>query len=182
MCKTFSLTESKMNKTLLVLSSMLLLIELFIAITSFLPTPSLPTPSPPPPPTATPSPPPPPTATQVIIPDLRITIIEYNPPRLDSVGEYADIRNFDTFTANIAGYTLRDEYHNVFAFPDFSLPAGGTVRVWIRSGSNDVANIYWGRDSAFWNNNGDTGVLRHSNGMEIDRCSYEGGGSTANCE
>lgn len=163
----------------------------YLPIALFLPT-STPTATPSPtntlPPTDTPRPTststntPSPTATQVRIPDLRITIIEYNPPRLDSVGEYVDIRNFDAFTANIAGYTLRDAHDNVFTFPNFSLPAGGTVRVWIRSGSNDAANLYWGQDAATWGNNGDTGVLRHSNGTEIDRCSYEGGGSTANCE
>lgn len=113
---------------------------------------------------------------------MRITYIEYNPPGLDSEGEYVDIRNFDTSVANLANWTLGDESNNVFTFPAFSLLPSASVRVWVRSGVNDGLNLYWGRDAATWNNNGDTATLRNSGDDQIDTCTYLGGGEGVFCE
>lgn len=121
------------------------------------------------------------TATDKPFEDVVIVRIEYNPPGLDAVGEYVDLRNNELFAVNMNNWTLRDEVNNVFLFPDFTLGASSTVRVWIRSGINDPSNLYWGRDSATWNNDGDTAILRNSAETEIDTCTYNGGGQTAIC-
>ena len=121
------------------------------------------------------------TATDKPFEDVVIVRIEYDPPGLDSEGEYVDLKSNELHAVNMNNWTLRDESDTVFSFPDFTLGALSTVRVWIRSGANDSNNLYWGRNSATWNNDGDTAILRNSDGTEIDRCTYSGGGQTAIC-
>ena len=136
-------------------------------------------------PAATPAPPatntPTATATDKPFEDVVIVRIEYNPPGLDSVGEYVDLRNNELFAVNMNNWTLRDEVNKVFLFPDFTLGASSSVRVWVRSGIDNSSNLYWGLDSATWNNDGDTAILRNSAETEIDTCTYNGGGQTAIC-
>ena len=114
-------------------------------------------------------------------PDVQVIFIEYDPPGLDSVGEYVDIRNFETGPVTMTDWTLRDEADTVFTFPDFTLVGQTSVRVWVRSGVDDSANLYWGRDSATWNNDGDTAILRNQNGDQVDTCTYSGGGQGTTC-
>jgi hypothetical protein len=116
-----------------------------------------------------------------LIPDVQLSHIEYNPPGLDSEGEYVDIRSFETDSVDMTGWTLRDEVNTVFTFPAFTLAGQASVRIWIRSGSNDAGNLYWGRNSATWNNDGDTATLRNSSGQQVDQCSYSGGGEDVDC-
>jgi hypothetical protein len=143
-----------------------------------------------PPPTATATPSatptattePPPTATTIpAIPNVQITHIEYNPPGLDSEGEYVDIHNFETGPVLMTNWTLRDEANTVFTFPGFTLNGQASVRIWIRSGVNNQSNLYWGRNSATWNNDGDTAFLRNSTGQQVDICTYAGGGQGIGC-
>ena len=56
--------------------------------------------------------------------------------------------------------------------PPGVLVASGEVRVWVKAGTNDATNLYWGRGSAVWNNTGDTAILRDASGAEIARLSY----------
>ena len=123
-------------------------------------------------PTASPTPSPSPTPTGT--PTIGITIVEVlaDPPGIDADGEYVRIRNDGTSPATMTGWTLRDEADTVFSFPAFTLTPGAEVRVWVKAGVNDAANLYWGRGSAVWNNTGDTAILRDASGGEVARFSY----------
>jgi hypothetical protein len=101
-----------------------------------------------------------------------ITHIEYNPPGSDADGEYVDIQNTGGTTLDMSGWKLYDEANTTFTFPAFSLNADSSVRVWVRSGTNDSQNLYWGRNSATWNNDGDCGNLAGPNGEVVDRYCY----------
>jgi hypothetical protein len=131
--------------------------------------------------TATPLPP---TATPTSSPtpaDVRITLIVYNPDGDDLLGEYVRLQNFGGTTAVLTGWTLSDNDAHIYDFPGgFSLAPGAAVLVWVKSGTNDTTNLYWGSAQAYWNNTGDTAFLRNG-GTLIDSCSYPGGGAQVSC-
>ena len=66
--------------------------------------------------------------------DVQITYIEYDPPGDDAQDEYVQIENLEGAAQEMTSWTLRDEANRVFTFPVFTLPAGGTVRVWTKGG------------------------------------------------
>lgn len=103
---------------------------------------------------------------------VTITTLEYDPPGDDLSGEYVVIRNTGGSAADLTGWTLRDLVNNAYTFPSFSLAAGAEVRVWTRAGSNDAANLFWGRTQAVWNNTGDAAILRDAAGVERARFVY----------
>lgn len=114
---------------------------------------------------------PPPGAGNVVI-----TRIEYDPAvGTDAEGEYVELKNTGAGAADLTDWTLRDEADTVYTFPAFTLNAQATVRVWVKSGTNDATNLYWGRSSAVWNNGGDTATLRNAEGIDVDSCTYPGG-------
>jgi endonuclease G len=126
-----------------------------------------PTASPAPAPSPTPSPTPAPSA------GVQIVRVEYDPPGDDLAGEYVLIANQGQAAADLAGWTLRDESGTVYSFPAFTLAPGAEVRVWVKAGTNDAANLYWGRGSPVWNNAGDTATLRDARGELVSVFTYE---------
>lgn len=105
-------------------------------------------------------------------PNVEITHIEYNPPGDDVQGEYVRIENSGGSSANMTGWTLRDDANHVFTFPTFTLNPSAFVRVWVKSGTNTATDLYWGRSQAVWNNTGDCAYLRNSGGTPIDTYCY----------
>jgi hypothetical protein len=98
--------------------------------------------------------------------------INYDPPGRDIDQEYVEIRN-DTGTAvGMQNWTLRDAKNHVFRVPAFQLPAGAGVKIWTKAGANDAENLFWGRGSAVWNNEGDRAVLRDAQGVDVARYGY----------
>jgi phosphatidylserine/phosphatidylglycerophosphate/cardiolipin synthase-like enzyme len=98
-----------------------------------------------------------------------ITFIDANPPA--SLDEYVLIRN-NGGTLDMAGWTLRDLAGHIYTFPAFRLPGNSEVRVWVKNGTNDSSNLYWGLAQPVWNNGGDTASLRDAQGVEVSRYSY----------
>ncbi|MFN8502468.1 lamin tail domain-containing protein [Kouleothrix sp.] len=104
-----------------------------------------------------------------------IAYIEFDPPGSDVEGEYVRIQNTGPADIDLTGWALHDgAKKHVFTFPAFTLPAGGEVLLWTKSGANDAANLYWGNRSAIWNNTGDTGVLLDASGAVVNRYTYDG--------
>ncbi|MBP8056851.1 MAG: lamin tail domain-containing protein [Chloroflexi bacterium] len=118
-------------------------------------------------PTRTPTSPPP--------ANVRIIHITYDPPGIDLDGEFVRIKNIGGTAATLTNWTLRDLAAHVYTFPAFTLPAGGEVQVWVKSGSNNATNLFWGLELAIWNNTGDTAELRNAGGTVISTCTYPGG-------
>jgi phosphatidylserine/phosphatidylglycerophosphate/cardiolipin synthase-like enzyme len=123
------------------------------------PTPPLPCPTPSATPTGTPPAGP-----------AKITAILYDPA--DSLAEYVEIENTSAAALDMSGWTLRDLAGTTYTLPNFTLAAGAKVRVWTNSGTNDAANLYWGRTQAVWNNTGDTAFLRDTQGRLISQYVY----------
>jgi hypothetical protein len=110
--------------------------------------------------------------TQVI---LKIVNINYDAPGDDNKNpnvEWVEIKNTGSTSVNLKGFTLEDEAHHKFIFPDFMLGTGKIVKVYSGSGTPNSSSLYWGSSSAIWNNDGDTAYLYDNNGKLIDTYKY----------
>ncbi len=110
-----------------------------------------------------------------------MTRIVYDPAGSDADGEFVALHNFGD-TVQLTGWKLFDLANTQFTFPPFSLAPGATVNVWVRSGTDTTGDLYWGRSSAVWNNDGDTATLADDEGVIQDVCAYVGGGEEAVCD
>jgi hypothetical protein len=104
--------------------------------------------------------------------DLRIVTILFDPMGPEPRGEFVMIQNDRSSAVDLAGWTLSDAAQHVYTFPAFTLPPGGTVKVWTGTGTSDAENLFWGRRQAVWNNTGDIGILRNVAGTEVSRFAY----------
>ncbi|MCB0149851.1 MAG: lamin tail domain-containing protein, partial [Caldilineaceae bacterium] len=93
-----------------------------------------------------------------------------------------EMRNAGGTAADMTGWTLVDAASYVYTFPAFTLAAGATVMVWVKAGTDTASELFSGRGSAVWNNEGDTAVVKDNGGGVVDSCSYTGGGVEAACE
>ncbi len=91
---------------------------------------------------------------------------------MKGLNEYVQLENLGGAPQALTGWTLRDLVGKTFTFPDFTLPAGGTVRVWTKSGTNTATDLYWGSGTAIWNNGGDTAYLRDAEGNLVSEYAY----------
>ena len=109
--------------------------------------------------------------------DIRIINIVYDPPT-NSEDEYVDLQNFGSDAVDMTGWLLHDARPFTYTFPSFTLASGGSVRVWVITGTNTATELFWGRDTATFNNTGDTATLRDSNQNIIYTCTYTSGSSS----
>lgn len=135
------------------------------------PTPTYtPTPTHTPSPTNTPTPtntPPPATTGNIVITD-----IFYNGSGSLEPDEYVVIRNDDTRSIQLAGWTLRDTANHVYTFPSFVMQPGQTCRIYTNEDHPEWCGFNYQSGSAIWNNSGDCAYLRNAVGVEIDSYCY----------
>jgi LysM repeat protein len=62
-------------------------------------------------------------------------------------------------------WTLRDAQSNAFVFPNIYLGEGAELRVHTGSGENTPQHLFWNRDTAVWEEAGDTVVLADDRGV-----------------
>ena len=110
---------------------------------------------------------------------LEISEIRWNPPGPDEEnlnGEYLVIVNLAGQTADLGGFTLRDESSsNRYRFPPgWTLPAGGRAAVHSGSGEDRPDRLYWGSSRPIWNNSGDRAFLLDPSGGIAAEYSYRG--------
>jgi len=106
--------------------------------------------------------------------DLRVTDILADPVEFgEDEGEWVEITNFDTEPISMAGWRIEDAAGNGYDFPPvFTLWFDASVRVHICNGQDSETDLYWGRCSAVWNNNGDTARLINPYGTVVHEFSY----------
>ena len=106
---------------------------------------------------------------------LKIININYDAEGDDNKnlnGEWVEIKNTGSTSANLKGFVLQDAANHKFTFPDFVLNAGKTVKVYTGQGTASSNSLYWGSKSPIWNNDGDTAYLYDNNGKLIDTYKY----------
>ncbi|KXA90733.1 hypothetical protein AKJ62_00070 [candidate division MSBL1 archaeon SCGC-AAA259D14] len=84
--------------------------------------------------------------------------------------EYIIIKNGQSSSVDMSGWTLSDEANHVFTFPQgFKLNKNFEVTVYTGHGTNTDTELYWSSDTPIWNNSGDNAYLRTPDGSLIDR-------------
>jgi len=66
---------------------------------------------------------------------------------------------------SIGGWTLRDAQGNAFVFPELYLNSGTEVRIHTGVGENGPLHLYWNRDTAVWEEEGDSVILADDRGV-----------------
>jgi endonuclease YncB( thermonuclease family) len=89
--------------------------------------------------------------------------VNSNPPGRDSDdpnGEWARIKNLDPArTVAIGGWWLRDSALRRYTFPSTAtVPAGGTVTLYVGRGTNTATDFFWGLRKAVFDNEDDHGT------------------------
>ena len=56
------------------------------------------------------------------------------------------------------------------------------MTVWVKAGTDTGTELFSGRGSAVWNNDGDRATLADAGGAEVDVCAYAGGAEEVSCE
>ncbi|QLH78543.1 lamin tail domain-containing protein [Halosimplex rubrum] len=86
--------------------------------------------------------------------------------------EYVVFGNDGDGSLALGGWTVADEADHTYAFPTgFTLAVGKTVTLRTGSGTDTDDTLYWGSDSAIWNNGDDTVVVERS-GETVLRHAY----------
>jgi micrococcal nuclease len=84
--------------------------------------------------------------------------------------EYVTLRNVGDESLDLSGWTVSDETEKTYTFPDgTTLEPGEEVTLYTGSGTDTEGSRYWGRESAVWNNGGDTVTVRDAAGDVVLR-------------
>ena len=81
--------------------------------------------------------------------------------------EYIVIENKGDISLDLTGWTVYDEAHHRYLFPNFILKAKEAVTLRTCLGKNSQSELFWGSRSPIWNNEGDTIFIRDSQGQLV---------------
>jgi hypothetical protein len=109
-------------------------------------------------PTSTPTRTSTPTITPTPSEEVSIRFIEYAPDN-NPLDEWVEIKNNRCANVGMEGWTLNDENKNVYTFPKFTLTCLASVKLWTKSGTDTITNLYWNRTEPVWNDHGDCAYL-----------------------
>ena len=104
--------------------------------------------------------------------EIKISIINSSfvapaPERLHLNGEWVEIANEGGTNESLEGWTLMDQQNHTYTFKGISLDAGSSVKVHTGAGNDSTTDLYWGRSTPVWNNNGDLAILRDAAGNVV---------------
>ncbi|MEI8003789.1 MAG: lamin tail domain-containing protein [Methanothrix sp.] len=87
-----------------------------------------------------------------------------SPEKENLIDEWVEISNQGSENVSLADWTLEDAQNHTYAFPDFSLKAGGVVKIRTGIGNDTSEDLFWNRSSSIWNNDGDVATLKDASG------------------
>ena len=89
--------------------------------------------------------------------------------------EYVVFENTGEDALDISGWTVADEADHTYRVSEgTTVAAGATVTLYTGSGDDSASELYWGSDSAIWNNGGDTIIVTTDDGQTVIQHSYDG--------
>lgn len=87
--------------------------------------------------------------------------------------EYIVFENRGESALEMGGWVVEDEKNHEYIVPSgFTLEPGAQVTLYTGSGEDTESKLYWGSDSAVWNNGGDTIYVRDDSGSLVLERSY----------
>jgi hypothetical protein len=106
--------------------------------------------------------------------DVRVTDVFFDPvDEGDRSGEYVTIQNFDPYPVDLTGWTLTDEGPRAtYVVPPFVFQPGASLRIYNCTGADTLTELYTGRCSAWWNNDGDIASLFTATGTLVSQYEY----------
>jgi hypothetical protein len=100
--------------------------------------------------------------------DLRIAqVVRTSLLSFSDDGEHIVIENGGK-DQDMARWMITNDRLDTYRFPvGFVLPAGASVRVWTKSGTDTETDLYWGSEKAVWADQGGTAYLREPSGTLV---------------
>jgi hypothetical protein len=111
------------------------------------------------------------------IPISNASMIAPNPEKENLNREWIEILNDGDADCSMDGWTLSDQQNHTYAFSNFTLTAGATVRVHSGSGNDTTSDLYFNRKIPIWNNEGDVATLKDASGKVVARYPEESKGA-----
>ncbi len=102
---------------------------------------------------------------KIIIKDA--SFIAPSPEKENLNGEWVGIANQGSSNQSLVKWVLEDKDNHTYAFRDFTLKAGSLVKVHTGRGEDNLTDLYWGRSSPVWNNDGDIATLKDASGNVV---------------
>lgn len=88
--------------------------------------------------------------------------------------EYVVFENAGTAVLDLGGWTVSDAAGRTYTFPTGrTLDPGSRLTLVTGPGTDGTDRVYWGQDSAVWNNGGDTVTVRTGAGRTVLERSYD---------
>jgi micrococcal nuclease len=82
--------------------------------------------------------------------------------------EYLVLKNTGNSDIDLSGWTVSDEAGHTYRFPTgFTLGPNDRVTLYTGAGTDTETELYWGSESAVWNNGGDTIIITNDSGEEM---------------
>jgi len=103
---------------------------------------------------------------------VTITNIFYDGEGTNEPNEYVEIRNDDTGSIQLAGWSLRDAANHVYTFPPFAMEPNQVCRIYTNEYHPEWCGFNYGSGTAIWNNTGDSAFLKDGFGTQIDQYTY----------
>lgn len=95
------------------------------------------------------------------------SFIAPSPEKENLNGEWVEIANQGSSDQSLDKWTLEDNDNHTYAFENFTLKAGSSAKVHTGKGENTLTDLYWGRSSPIWNNDGDIATLKDASGKFV---------------
>jgi hypothetical protein len=95
------------------------------------------------------------------------SMIAPNPEKENLNMEWIEILNAGDADCSMDEWTLSDQQNHTYAFNNFTLKAGASVRVHSGSGNDTASDLYFNRKVPIWNNDGDVATLKDASGKVV---------------
>jgi len=95
------------------------------------------------------------------------SMIAPNPEKENLNMEWIEILNAGDADCSLDGWTLSDLQNHSYAFSNFTIKAGASVRIHSGSGNDTASDLYFNRKVPIWNNDGDVATLKGASGKVV---------------
>ena len=92
-----------------------------------------------------------------------------SPEKQNLNGEWVEIDNQGLEAQDLHGWTISTQHNRTYAFKNFTLQAGASVKLHTGSGNDTATDLYWNKKMPTWNNNGDMATLKDPSNYVVAR-------------